>query len=205
MTLPSKGDRQVVWPKTLSSTGAAVAALVETASSPSFKRHFPEEAARYLDAGMRGWAFIESAVAKYGVVGAHQRITHYGSLAESRDEVAWAAAALFAATGEAIYEARMKEWMPWNAEELHGLAYGWREFRGFTWQKLYEATGAAMRTYIFANRGARSGRAITYDSSPVGSKSYREHVIDELLGGADDLVSWAADNLFGFSIPSEAK
>jgi hypothetical protein len=203
--LPSQGDEQVVWPKTLSATGAAVGALVEIATSPSFQHHYPEDAERYLAAGLRGWDFILKGVEKYGVSGGYQRLNHYGTLAEARDEIAWAAAALFGATGDAGYEAHIIEWMPWNAEEFNGVAFAWREFRRFTWQKLYEPTGAAMRCYYFANRGARKNNSISYDETLIGPKPYHEHVRDELIGAADDLFAWAESNPYRASIPSEAK
>ncbi len=203
--LPSEGDPQVVWPKTLSSTGAAVGALVETASSPAFARHFPEDAARYMEAGMRGWEFIVRAVETHGVDGAFQRLWHYGADAEARDEVGWAAAALFAATGDPQYEARLREWMPWDTAELHGLAFGWREFRRFTWLKTYESTGAAMRNYLFAGRGNRSGRSISYDDTPVGPKAYHEHVRDEVLGYGKDLLEWTESNPYRSAVPLESK
>jgi hypothetical protein len=56
--LPDHGDPQVVWPKNTSATAAAVAALAQCASSPEFKRHFPEAAAQYLRQAMAGWRFL---------------------------------------------------------------------------------------------------------------------------------------------------
>ena len=55
--LPDKGDGQVVWPKNTVSTAAATAALAQCASSPQFKQHYPQLAAKYLSQAELGWAF----------------------------------------------------------------------------------------------------------------------------------------------------
>jgi len=48
---------QVVWPKNTSATAAAVAALAQCASSPEFRRSYPDSAARYLKQALQGWQF----------------------------------------------------------------------------------------------------------------------------------------------------
>src|SRR5205814_10098088 len=63
---PDHGDPQIVFPKTTSATAAATAALAQCASSPAFKKQFPEAAAVYLDKAKKGWAFLQRAIAKYG-------------------------------------------------------------------------------------------------------------------------------------------
>ena len=95
------GDPQVVFPKTTAVTAAAVGALAEAGSSPTMKAQFPTEAANYLAKAKLGWQFLQNAIAKYGRDGSYQKITHYGNQFGHNDELAWAAAALFAATGEA--------------------------------------------------------------------------------------------------------
>src|SRR5204863_8782412 len=47
--LPDHGDAQIVFPKTTSVTAAATAALAQCASSPTFKKQFPEAASMYLE------------------------------------------------------------------------------------------------------------------------------------------------------------
>ena len=81
-------------------TASATAALAEIASSPRFRRQFPADARRYLAAAKQGWTFLERAIARCGKDGAYQRITHYGDEFMHDDELAWAAAELFLATGE---------------------------------------------------------------------------------------------------------
>ncbi len=48
-----------------------------------------------------GWTFLTNAIAKYGKAGAYQKITHYGDDFTHDDELAWAATAMFVATGDA--------------------------------------------------------------------------------------------------------
>src|SRR4029077_19425168 len=55
--LPDHGDPQVVWPKNTAVTAAATAALAQCASSPQFKKHYPEVAAKYLKQAQLGWQF----------------------------------------------------------------------------------------------------------------------------------------------------
>src|SRR5258705_10148323 len=57
--MPDAGDPQVVFPKTTSATAAATAALAQCASSPTFKRQFPEAASLYLARAKKGWDFLE--------------------------------------------------------------------------------------------------------------------------------------------------
>ena len=181
-------------------------ALAQLGHSPAFKAHYPGEAAEYREKALKGWEFIEAAVAKYGVEGGFQRIFHYGGQFRARDELAYAAAAMFAMTGDPAYEARLLEWMPYDTTLLlHNVLSGWRPFRRFTWQRLHESVGAAMRTYAFANRGVLSGSAITYNPTRFLGKSYIDHVMEEIIGAADDQLARAEASPFGVSVPKEAK
>src|SRR4029434_8417767 len=73
-----KTHSQIVWRKNTSVTAAAVAALAQCASSPRFKKQFPEATASYLGKAKKGWAFLETAIAKHGKDGAYQKLSHYG-------------------------------------------------------------------------------------------------------------------------------
>src|SRR5207248_11655959 len=84
--LPDNGDRQLVWPKTTAATAASVAALAQCASSPLFKKQFPEAAAAYLEKAKKGWKFLEAALAKYGNDGAYQKLSHYGAEFQHDDD-----------------------------------------------------------------------------------------------------------------------
>jgi len=63
---PDKGDPQIVFPKNLAASAAATAALAQCASSPTFKKQFPDAAKTYLEKAKKGWAFLENAIAKFG-------------------------------------------------------------------------------------------------------------------------------------------
>src|SRR5206468_7575147 len=88
---PDHGDPQIVWPKNTAATAVAVAALAQAASSPSFKKEFPDAAKIYLEKARKGWAFLDRAIAKFGKDGAYQKLTHYGDTFMHDDELAWAA------------------------------------------------------------------------------------------------------------------
>lgn len=146
--LPDKGDPQVVWPKNTTATAAAVAALAEIASSPTFKKQFPEAADLYLRRAQRGWAFLDRAIAQHGGDGAYQMLTHYGNEFFHDDELGWAAAALFAATGDKKFEQRLIDLF--NPEDT--------KTRRWSWWPMFEGWGNAARTYVFASRNGRIPR-----------------------------------------------
>ena len=203
---PSEGDRQVVWPKTLIATGVAVGALAQLGHSPAFRAVYPNVANRYREQALRGWDFIEAAVAEHGILGGHQRIFHYGERFQANDELAYAAAALFAMTGDPKYEERLMEWMPYDTTPFNFSSIeGWRPFRRFTWQRLFESVGAAMRTYAFADRGTLSGQDREFASELILGKRYLDHVLDEIVGAGDDVVSRADGSPYGVSISAEGK
>jgi hypothetical protein len=186
--LPDPGDPQVVFPKTTSATAAAVAALAQAASSPAFKKTFPEASALYLQKARKGWAFLERAWAKYGRDGAYQKITHYGDFAMQDDETAWAATELYLATGERKYHDLLRTLFdPADKNTRH-----------WTWERLFESYGCAVRSYAFA---VKSGRVTAAQLDPV----YLEKCRAEILACAQDHVDWAASNAYGTSFPTESK
>jgi hypothetical protein len=186
--LPDKGDPQVVFPKTTSVTAAAVGALAEIGSSPLFKQQFPKESALYLEKAKRGWDFLQRAIAKHGKAGAYQKITHYGNEFRHDDELAWAASAMFAATGDQVYHNQLKEWYNPSAPNT----------RRWSWWRLYEGYGCAARTYAFA---ARSGRLPASALDP----SYLAKCEAEIIAAADDHVRFARDSAYGTSFPDQNK
>jgi len=186
--LPDPGDPQVVFPKTTSATSAAVAALAQAASSPGFKKTFPEAAALYLQKARKGWAFLERAWAKYGRDGAYQKITHYGDFAMQDDETAWAATELYLATGEAKYHDTLRKLFDPSDKET----------RHWTWERLFESYGSAVRSYAFA---VQSGRVPSAKLDPI----YLAKCRAEILACAQDHADWAASNAYGTSFPTESK
>jgi hypothetical protein len=186
--MPDKGDPQVVFPKTTSATAAATAALAQCASSPVFKRQFPEAAAQYLEKAKRGWAFLEQALARFGKDGAYQKITHYGDEFMHDDELAWAACELFLATDDAVYERKVMEWL--NPADPATRRWGW-------W-RLFDAYGCAIRSYAFA---VKSGRMKPKQLNPLLLDACQNEIAE---AGADQLRR-AEDNAYGTSFPLEAK
>lgn len=187
--LPDHGDPQVVWPKNTAATAAAVAALAQCASSPEFRRHFPAEAARYLEQAKLGWKFLMDAVAKHGKAGAYQKITFYGDRYTHDDEFAWAACELFLATGDREFERRLFEWFP-NPADRSTFRWGW-------W-RMSECWGNAIRSYAFA---ARSGRL----PSSALDTSYLAACERQVVAAGDDALEWSQENAYATPFPPATK
>jgi hypothetical protein len=186
--LPDRGDPQVVFPKTTSVTAAAAAALAQCASSPAFKKQFPEAAAAYLVKAKKGWTFLQNAIARFGKDGAYQKITHYGDEFMHDDELAWAAVELFLATGDPEYHKSIAEW-------LRPSDPGTRKWG---WLRLYDAYGAAIRSYAF---GAKSGRVKPGQlDTPL-----LEACENEIIAAAEDQLKRAQLCAYGTSFPEETK
>ncbi len=179
------GDDLVVFPKTTAATAASVAALAQAASSPKFKAAFPNEAADYLAKAKKGWQFLENAWAKYGRAGAYQKITHYGNEFRDRDEIAWAACEMFLATGEAKYHTELtSRFDPADPNT-----------RRWSWWRLFEGYGCAVRSYAFA---ARSGRL------PANSlnAAYLAKCEAEIIAAGDDQVKYVKDSAYANPFPT---
>ena len=186
--LPEQGDPQVVFPKNTSATAAAVAALAEIASSPLFRQQFPTESSNYLAKAFLGWAFLTNAIATHGKDGAYQKITHYGNEFMHDDELAWAAAALFAATGEPAFQSQLMAWYDPQGPNT----------RRWTWWRLFEGYGCAARAYAFA---ARSGRLLPEQLNPT----FLAAIESEIVASAEDVARFAEESAYGTSFPSPSK
>ncbi|MEM7114542.1 MAG: glycoside hydrolase family 9 protein [Chloroflexota bacterium] len=187
--LPSGGDTQVVYPKNTSATAAATAALAEIASSPAFIAAYPTKAAAYLQQALDGWAFLMNAIDTHGKDGSYQKITHYGDVFMHDDELVWAAAALFAATGESQYQDKLMEWMPDPTD---------RSVIRWSWWRGYEGYGGALRSYAFA---ARSGRI----DETAFDAAYLALIESEIAATGNDALRWSDENAYGVSFPHENK
>jgi hypothetical protein len=185
---PDHGDPQVVFPKTTAVTAAAIAALAQCASSPAFKKQFPEAAALYLTKAEKGWEFLDRAIAKYGKDGAYQKITHYGNEFMHDDELAWAACEMYLATGEPVFQQKLMEW-------LHPSDPATRKWG---WWRLYDAYGCAIRSYAFA---ARSGRVRRDQLNQLLLEECEEEIAE--AGMAQ--LSRARHSAYGTSFPDETK
>jgi hypothetical protein len=186
---PDHGDPQVVWPKNTSATAAAVAALAQCASSPEFKRHYPDESARFLRQALLGWKFLMEAIARHGKGGAYQKITFYGDHFGDRDELAWAACELYLATGDTQFQDRLIEWFP-NPAYPGTFRWGW-------W-RMSESWGNAIRSYAFA---ARSGRLPLSALDP----RYLHLCEGQVLAAGDDALDWSRQNAYATPFPPATK
>lgn len=187
--LPENGDPQVVFPKNMLASAQAVAVLAEMGSSPAFRKHFPEEAERYMAAAKKGYDFVRRGVEKHGFEGSHQPVSHYGALFEHRDEMAYAAAAMFAATGDKSYEEDLKNWWPDPTSP---------DSRRWGWWHLIESYGAAARVYALS---ALAGR-------PGGGKEdpqYVELMRQAVIAAGNAQIGRAEACAYGIPIPLESK
>lgn len=187
--LPENGDPQLVWPKTSSATACSVAALAEIGSSPAFKAAYPQTAALYMQKAQLGWQFLMNGINRYGKDGIYQKITHYGDDFGDRDELAWAAAAMFAATGDAQYHNTLMQWFP---DPTDPATFRWG------WWRLFLSYGNAVRDYAFA---VRSGRL---QASQVNA-AYLAKCESVIVACGDDLVTWSKQNAYGTSFPEPTK
>lgn len=186
--LPENGDPQVVFPKNTAASAAAVASLAQMASSPRFKTQFPEAAAKYRAAAIKGWKFLEDAIAKFGRDGSYQKVSHYGDAFGHEDELIWAAVEMFLLTGDAkIREQWLANFNPTANEIKH-----------WGWWRMYNCFGSAIRSYAFA---AQSGRMKESELDARLLKASR----DETLAGAVDQANRAAASSYGTSFPVESK
>ncbi len=186
--LPDQGDQQVVWPKNTAVTAAAVGALADIGSSPLFKQHYPAEAAMYLQKAQAGWNFLLNAIATHGKAGSYQYITHYGAVFGHDDELAWAAASMFAATGDPVCQQKLIEWY----EPSAGATKRWG------WWELFEGYGCAARSYGFA---VRTGRRTAAEMNPVQLAKTEA----ALISAGDKSASWTAKGAYGTPLDESSK
>jgi hypothetical protein len=187
--LPSHGDPQVIWPKNTFATAAAVAALAEIGSSPLFVKQFPQDAALCIQEAEAGWTFLQGAIATYPSGGEYQFIYQdFGFL--DQDVLAWAAAALFAATGQTAYQTALETIMPDPTND--NAVYRWG------WWGMWAGWGSATRDYAFA---ARSGRLAASSLDP----SYLALCEQAVTATGQDKLAWSAESSYGTSLPEPTK
>ncbi len=186
--LPDAGEPQVVWPKNTAATAAAVAALAQAGSSPQFRKHYPKEAAEYLERAKKGWGFLRAALERHGPRRSYQRFTHYGDSHRHDDELAWAAAELFLATGDEEYHRKFREWCdPADART-----------RRWGWWRLNESWGHAIRSYAFAVRSGRV-KAGTIDAA-LEARCRRE-----VEAAGRDVLRATDESAYGTNLPAQTK
>lgn len=186
--LPEAGDPQVVFPKNTSATAAATAALAQMASSARFKAQFPDAAAKYRAAALNGWKFLEEAIAGHGRDGSYQKVSHYGHNFAHEDELLWAATEMFLLTGDkALHDKWLASFDPASESA-----------RRWTWWRLLEGYGGAIRAYAFA---PQTGRA---KETALDARLLRA-CRAEVLATAGDQSNRAQMSAYGTSFPLETK
>jgi hypothetical protein len=181
--LPENGDPQVVWPKNMSTTAAAVAALAQCSSSPRLKQAYPQAASSYWAKAVLGWRFLTNAIAVYGLDGAYQKLQHFDDEFTDHDELAWAACEMFLATGDLQYESNLFTWFP---DPTAPSTFRWG------WQRMFACYGNAVRDYAFA---VSSGRL----TSGQIQQDYLAKCINVITNCGNDVLGWSQDTAYGTS------
>ena len=181
--LPEHGDPQVVFPKNTAATAACSGALAQIAASPAMLAAEPAFAARCLAAARKGYAFLHAAIAKYGFAGSYQTISHYGNFAGHRDELCFAAAALYVATGEEVFQRDLMTWWP---DPLSKDCMKW------SWIPLTEGFGCAARLLAQLPIGK-------------GDSGYRAKIHAAILAAADVYLKLSAADAYGLPLSLSTK
>lgn len=128
-TMPPAKAHRLFYPKDTVFTGAYAAALAHASRSPIIRKHYPQDADRYLQKAQKAWAWLSS----------NDRFVeyfHYGAVFGDWDERCWAAAELYAATGERQYhDYFLKNFRP--------------DEKRWGWWGMFDAVGNAVAAYTF--------------------------------------------------------
>jgi len=187
--IPELGSGQHAMPKNTACTAAAVGALAEIASSPTFKATYPSTAASYLSKAKAGWTFLTNAFNAHGYAGSYQKLMFQGDIFTHVDEVQYAATALFLATSNSYFHNFLKTNCPTPYSSVN---------RRWGWWSCFGSYGAAFRLYAFATN---SGRMIPADID----LSYMESCRNELRVAAANNKAWSDSMAYGSSFSTENK
>lgn len=179
---PDRGDPQVVFPKTTAATAAATAALAQIGSSPAFRKANPASADACLDRARAGWRFLEAAIEHHGRAGSFQKITHYGQTFGADDELCWAAAEVYLATGDPAAQRALQAFDP--------------AIRRWGWIPVPECYGHAARSYALA---PATGRTRALDPALLA------RCRAALARAGRDRLEDARANAYGLSFPRTTK
>ena len=129
-----------------------------------------------------------NAIAAHGKIGAYQKLTDYGDTFAGSDELAWAAAAMYAATGNTAYQSQLFQW--YNPSDPATLRW--------TWWRLYGGYGCAARTYAFA---ASSGRLNASQLNPA----YLAQCTAQIQAAGTDALTRSSDSAYGTAFDLQSK
>jgi glycosyl hydrolase family 9/cellulase-like Ig domain-containing protein/PKD domain-containing protein len=139
-SMPPKESHRLFFPKDTVFTAAYAAALVQASRSPVMRKHYAADCDRYLSRARKAWGFLEKN-SKY------VEYFHYGAVFGDWDERCWAAAELYAATGEEKYHRYF----------LENFDPGKKRW---DWWPLFEGVGYAVNTYLFLKERARDSEML---------------------------------------------
>lgn len=201
LTGSSVGVTQVLWPKTTASTAAAVGALAELGSSPRFRSEYGTVVAdSYIAAAVDGWDFLMNAIATHGLTGSFQAL--FQTVWAHDDVFAYAAASLFAATGDTAYQTKLMTWWPdANKNGIRGSTSPISTYR-WSWWRLTFFWGAAARVYAFA---VRSGRRTLGEVNGAYMAACESEIHAAAQYELDSAESAWSRNAYGTSFQYDAK
>lgn len=155
--MPLVEARRLFYPKDTVFTAAYAAALARAARSPMLGKHYPDAPGRYLAKAKAAWEFLENN-------DRYVQYFHYGAIFGDKDELNWAAAELYAATGVPKYHQYLLEHFD-PAERRWG------------WWPLVEGVGNATMTYTFM-QGRQRDEAMLERCRSAIRDACRMHVED---------------------------
>lgn len=180
----SPENSQLMMPKSTVATAAAVGALAQAASSPTFKAAYPAAAATYLSKALAGWTFLTNAFTAHGFDDSYQYIMFQGAVFNHTDEVYYASTALYLATTNTYFSNYARALCP-TPNHVDNRRWGLIA--------AYEGYGYAMRQWAFA---VSSGRVL---AAKVDS-AYVDSCKDELRKAAADNKLYSDHTVYGSSI-----
>jgi hypothetical protein len=187
--LPQDGDPQVVFPKNTSATAAATGALAQLAASPHVQKYYPDLAEKFLASARQGFAFLQKAREQWGDEGSYQAISHYGQFAGPQDEWAYAAAALWLATGEEEFASEVMRVWP---DPQGGADARWG------WWPLFESFGNTARLLAL-------DPGVTEAKTPPEWETYVGAMRDRLRHAAGVWMELSRQNAFGLPLSLASK
>jgi hypothetical protein len=173
--------------------------------------YLPPGSNPYLLAAKRGWDFLTRALDKYGKDNFYQKCYFYGDTFNHNDELAWAAAAMFAAgysdqNGAHDPHTLLLDWFP-HPENKDGVPFSYACVGDdpshnnspcmswyYAWWGMYEGYGCAIRDYAFAVRSGRrtGGLDPDYLSKCEAAVTTFGHIVR----------SWSENNAYRTDLPT---
>jgi len=167
--MPPANNKRFFFPKDTPHTAAYAAALALASRHESIRKHYPEDAKRYLVRAEKAWDWLEKNTR-------FVQTFHYGAIYEDRDERAWAAMELWAATGKQAYHDKFLQF------DITEKRWGW--------MPLVEGLGSAVLSYVLL-------------PPEMTDAVMRQRCLDELTKACDTFVTDSSDNPYRLSMAQE--